>query len=92
MNPHKIMTFTETVSRARRSNTDNRLANLQAVTNAARRAHKNVSANEAIALYCGVHFRNLPTCRAARQGLDRQVQTKKSFSKKRSAQRTATIN
>lgn len=59
MNPHKIMTYTESVNKARRSNTDNRLANLQAVTNAARRAHKNVSANEAIALYCGVHFHNL---------------------------------
>ena len=53
------MTYTETVNRAKRSNADNRLANLKAVTNAARRAHQNVSANEAIALYCGFKLKNL---------------------------------
>ena len=58
-NPFKIMTYTETVNRARRSNSNSRLADLQAVTNAARRAHKNVSANEAIALYCGYKLQNL---------------------------------
>lgn len=53
------MTYTETVNRARRSNSNSRLADLQAVTNAARRAHKNVTANEAIALYCGFQLKNL---------------------------------
>ena len=39
------------------------MADLQAVTNAARRAHKNVTANEAIALYCGLQLKNLRSFR-----------------------------
>jgi len=51
--------YSASVATAKKSNSNARLNNLQAVTNAARRAHQGVTTNEAIALYCGVNFRNL---------------------------------
>lgn len=51
--------YSESVKNAKRSNSNARFNNLQAVTNAARRAYKGIKTNEAIAKYCGVEFKNL---------------------------------
>lgn len=51
--------YSESVKNAKRSNNNARFNNLQAVTNAARRAYKGIRTNEAIAKYCGVEFKNL---------------------------------
>ena len=67
--------YSASVATAKKSNSNARLNNLQAVTNAARRAHQGVTTNEAIALYCGVNFRNQRSYKQCTEELNLSAET-----------------